>query len=83
MSPVDEVAEPFVILAAWHCHPCDVQGRSMVEDGVACWNCGGTVTVTAQPAIPAESFGPTSAFDSIPTQRTGDDFAAPRVFLPE
>jgi hypothetical protein len=76
MDQVGETAEPFVILAAWHCDPCDVQGRSMVADGVACWNCGGSVTVTARPAIPAEDLGPTSAFDRIPTQRTPDDLAA-------
>lgn len=76
MSEIGEIAEPFVILAAWHCDPCDVQGRSVVDDGVACWNCGGSVTVTARPAIPVEEFGQTSAFDRIPTQRTPDDLAA-------
>jgi hypothetical protein len=75
MSTVGDADEPFVILAAWHCDPCDVQGRSLVSDGVACWNCGGEVTVTARPAIPAEDIGPMSAFH-IPAQRTGDELAA-------
>jgi hypothetical protein len=39
-----------MVLTAWHCNACDVQGRSEQADA-ACWNCGGQVVVTARPAI--------------------------------
>ena len=53
-----------VVLAAWHCDRCDVQGRSLVTSGVECWNCGGAVTVTARPSVPIEDF------EQIPAQRS-------------
>ena len=73
MSTLGE-ADPFVVLAAWHCNPCDVQGRSLDTDAVACWNCNGDVTVTARPAVRLEDMGPMSAFH-IPAQRRGDELA--------
>jgi hypothetical protein len=43
--------EPYVVLTAWHCDTCEVQGRSQETD-VACWNCGGRqVVVTARPSV--------------------------------
>jgi len=45
----------YVVLAAWHCHACDVQGRSPVEAAPTCWNCGGEeVIVTARPVLRLE-----------------------------
>jgi hypothetical protein len=52
MSPVPEPpAGPYVVVAAWHCSACDVQGRSFADAEVACWNCNGQVTVTARPSM--------------------------------
>jgi len=78
MSPVSDPAEvTHVVVAAWHCDPCEVQGRSLVTDRVECWNCGGPVTVTAQPAIPIDEFMALS-HGLIPQQRepidTSPDF---------
>ncbi len=57
MSPVSDPAEvTHVVVAAWHCDPCEVQGRTLVDTSVECWNCGGPVTVTAQPSIPVDEF---------------------------
>ena len=51
MSPVpNDAPEPYLVLAAWHCDTCDVQGRSPGAE-VECWNCGGPVTVTARPVL--------------------------------
>lgn len=41
------------ILAAWICHACEVEGRSPVDENIACWNCEGPVTVTARPSVAA------------------------------
>jgi hypothetical protein len=55
MSPVLEpTAGPYVVVAAWYCDECDVQGRSLADAEVACWNCDGQVTVTARPALRIE-----------------------------
>ena len=52
MSPgPDPDAGPYTVVAAWECSTCDVQGRSMNDTEVACWNCNGQVTVTARPSI--------------------------------
>jgi hypothetical protein len=45
-----------VVVAAWYCDTCDVQGRSLVDAGVECWNCEGDVTITAQPSVPIGEF---------------------------
>jgi hypothetical protein len=68
MSPVSDPDVTHVVVAAWHCEPCEVQGRSVVHTGVECWNCGGSVTVTARPSVPVAEFeGPDSA--DLPAQR--------------
>ncbi|MGH3345002.1 MAG: hypothetical protein ACRDPK_19470 [Carbonactinosporaceae bacterium] len=41
-----------LVLTAWVCQDCDVEGRSASRD-VQCWNCGGPVVVTARPSVPA------------------------------
>jgi len=73
---------PYVVLTAWHCAPCEVQGRSP-EGEAACWNCGGPVTVTARPVLRLdESDSSGTALTEgpaflpvryIPTQRTAAD----------
>ena len=63
-GPAPELEEQFVIMAAWYCDPCEVQGRSVVADGVACWNCSGPVAVTARPAIRASDLNVGSSFAS-------------------
>lgn len=51
MTPVPEPADQlYMVLTAWHCGTCDVQGRSPADE-VACWNCAGPVTVTARPVL--------------------------------
>jgi len=42
---------PFIVLAAWHCNACEVQGRSPADSEPACWNCDGQVIVTARPSL--------------------------------
>jgi hypothetical protein len=56
MSPVSDPAATHVVVAAWHCEPCEVQGRSVAHTSVECWNCGGPVTITAQPSLPVTEF---------------------------
>jgi hypothetical protein len=56
MSLVSDPDVTHVVVAAWHCEPCEVQGRSVVDAGVECWNCGGSVTVTARPSLPVAEF---------------------------
>jgi hypothetical protein len=52
MSPVlDPPSGPYVVATAWQCHACDVQGRTLADAEVACWNCDGPVTVTARPSL--------------------------------
>jgi hypothetical protein len=47
-----------VVVAAWQCDPCEVQGRSFPDVDVQCWNCGGPVTVTAPPSkVPCAAGG--------------------------
>ena len=59
MNPEPEsAASRRVVVAAWHCSTCDVQGRSLTDTEVRCWNCDGPVTITAQPSIPIEELGP-------------------------
>ena len=41
----------YLVLAAWHCEACDVQGRSPADVAPTCWNCGGPVVVTARPVL--------------------------------
>ena len=70
MSRASDRDDPtHVVVAAWHCDACQVQGRSPVEAGVECWNCGGPVTITAQPSIPISALTP-AAHRPIPRQRT-------------
>lgn len=40
------------IEVTWHCTPCEVGGQDPVPEPT-CWNCGGTVVVTARPTVPA------------------------------
>ncbi|MEV4416328.1 hypothetical protein [Catellatospora sp. NPDC049609] len=40
-----------MITAVWECRLCDVQGRSLHDSEIVCWNCDGPVIVTARPAI--------------------------------
>lgn len=55
MGPFPELsAGRYVVMAAWRCIACDVQGRSLADTEVTCWNCGGQVTVTAKPSIPRQ-----------------------------
>ena len=58
-----------VVVAAWQCDPCEVQGRSFPDVDVQCWNCGGPVTVTARPSIPIEEFE-VGMHPDMPRQRT-------------
>lgn len=52
MTPASEPPNgPYVIVAAWHCNACDVQGRSPADTELACWNCNGQVIVTARPSL--------------------------------
>jgi len=61
MNPVPESpAGRYMVVAAWHCRSCDVQGRSPTDTEVRCWNCDGPVTITAQPSIPIDELGPIS-----------------------
>lgn len=53
-SLADPTAGSYMVVAAWECGPCDVQGRSLDDSEVTCWNCGGQVTVTARPSILVE-----------------------------
>jgi hypothetical protein len=39
------------VLTHWLCRPCDVEGRDESPEP-ECWNCGGTVVVTARPTVP-------------------------------
>lgn len=61
-----------VVVAAWHCEPCEVQGRSLPDVDVACWNCGGPVTVTARPSIRIDELE-SGMHPDIPRQRTAED----------
>ncbi len=45
---------PYVVVAAWQCSACDVEGRSLADLEVTCWNCNGQVTVTARPSLRIE-----------------------------
>jgi hypothetical protein len=38
------------VVAHWHCASCDVEGRDPAAEP-SCWNCGGTVIVTARPSL--------------------------------
>jgi hypothetical protein len=38
------------VVAHWYCGRCDVEGRDPATEP-SCWNCGGTVTVTARPSV--------------------------------
>ncbi|MFD1522383.1 hypothetical protein [Pseudonocardia yunnanensis] len=38
------------VVAHWYCASCDVEGRDVAVEP-RCWNCGSTVTVTAQPSV--------------------------------
>jgi DNA-directed RNA polymerase subunit RPC12/RpoP len=52
MSPgPDSIMGVYVVMTAWECNTCDVQGRSTDDAEVACWNCDGQVIVTARPAV--------------------------------
>lgn len=52
VSLVQEPAPgPYVVVTAWHCSACDVQGRTAADAEVACWNCDGQVTITARPSL--------------------------------
>jgi DnaJ-class molecular chaperone len=42
---------PYVVMTAWHCSTCDVQGQTVAGAEVACWHCDGEVTVTARPSL--------------------------------
>lgn len=42
---------PYIVMVAWHCDNCDVQGRTPADAKLACWNCDGQVTVTARPSL--------------------------------
>jgi len=51
MSPAEEPdTGTYVVMTAWHCSACDVQGRTEAVEAT-CWNCDGQVTVTARPAL--------------------------------
>ena len=50
-SVAEPSAGPYVVVAAWHCSACDVQGRSSTDAEVVCWNCDGQVTITARPSM--------------------------------
>jgi hypothetical protein len=41
---------PVRVVAHWYCASCDVEGRDAAVEP-RCWNCGSTVTVTAQPSV--------------------------------
>lgn len=41
----------YVVYAAWACSNCDVAGWTPPGSPVECWSCGGSVVVTARPAI--------------------------------
>jgi hypothetical protein len=69
MSLVSGPELTHVVVAAWHCDPCEVQGRSLVDEAVECWNCGGPVTVTARPSVPIAEFMQL-AQPYVPSQRT-------------
>jgi hypothetical protein len=43
----------FLVVTHWFCRSCEVEGRDPELDP-RCWNCGGSVTVTARPAVSAE-----------------------------
>ena len=43
----------FLVVTHWFCHSCEVEGRDPESDP-KCWNCGGSVAVTARPAVSAE-----------------------------
>lgn len=52
MTPAPESPnDAYVVVTAWHCHACDVQGRSPADAELACWNCAGQVIVTARPVL--------------------------------
>jgi hypothetical protein len=38
------------VVAHWFCGTCEVEGRDP-ESEPLCWNCGGSVTVTARPSV--------------------------------
>jgi hypothetical protein len=44
---------PHQVVAHWFCGPCEVEGRDP-EVEPSCWNCGGSVTVTARPTVSPE-----------------------------
>jgi hypothetical protein len=41
------------VMAHWFCGECDVEGRDVATEPT-CWNCGGSVTVTARPTVPTD-----------------------------
>jgi hypothetical protein len=53
MTQVQE-AEPYVVVTAWLCQACEVEGRHLEDTEASCWNCGGQVTITARPTIRLE-----------------------------
>lgn len=38
------------LAVSWSCHSCEVEGRDPDAEPI-CWNCGGSVTVTARPTV--------------------------------
>jgi hypothetical protein len=55
LTPASEPSKgPYIVVAAWHCNACDVQGRSPTDTELTCWNCEGHVTVTARPSLRLE-----------------------------
>jgi hypothetical protein len=68
MSLVSGPEVTHVVVAAWHCDACEVQGRSLADAAVECWNCGGPVTVTARPSVPIAEFEQ-QGHVPVPTQR--------------
>ncbi|HKS49804.1 MAG TPA: hypothetical protein VJT49_32805 [Amycolatopsis sp.] len=47
----DGEAVRYVVFTAWECASCDVAGRTPPGASVECWNCGGSVVVTARPSV--------------------------------
>ena len=45
------------VVAYYFCRRCDVEGEDP-DIEPQCWNCGGSVTVTARPAVPPERYAP-------------------------
>ena len=43
-----------VVMSAWVCRTCDVQGRDF-EAVPNCWSCGDPATVTARPTVMFET----------------------------